>query len=173
MTIKKARALRFLCRLAFTLVGYVAPIYIMLAMFEISVVIKTTRFTLIGLFIILLAIILLWKYKNNITTWINSWEYSIFKHILIGFSKVYIYIILVIFTAALKTFVVKQAAISITMLTTSLDTLLFCLIGVCTCQCIAYLIIYPLEQKCDFIVKRLLRKKERIEDIKEAIREDK
>ena len=48
---------------------------------------------------------------------------------------------------------------------------LFCLEWTCVCELVAYLFVYPMEMRFDWLVKRMIRKEERKADYKEAIRE--
>jgi hypothetical protein len=77
--------------------------------------------------------------------WINSWEYSVMKYILIGFSRCYIFILIVVVLL-----VAKQG----------IDNLIFVCEWVSVAEIAAYSIIYPIEQKYDFLIKRELRKQE-------------
>lgn len=169
MTIKKAKTIRLLFRLAFALVGFVTPIIVMLCKFDFKTSTTRTRITFIGVVILLMIVVLLWKFKARLYEWINSWEYSLLKYILIGFSRIYIYLLILIVTYLVKADVVTQMEAITSGVKQSIANVVDCLTTVSICQCIAYLVIYPLEQKFDYIVKRLIRKKERIEDYNEAI----
>ena len=66
MTIKKAKTIRFFLRLAFTLIGFATPIILMLCKFDFKASTPRTRFTFIGVVILLLIITLLWKFKKKL-----------------------------------------------------------------------------------------------------------
>ena len=169
MTIKKAKLIRLLLRIAFALVGFATPIIIMLCKFDFRSSTPKTRITFIGVIIFLLIVTLLWKFKKRLFEWINSWEYSILKYILIGFSRIYIFLLILIVTFLVRTDVITELEAITSGVKTALSNVVDCLTTVSICQCIAYLVIYPLEQKYDYTVKRLLRKQERMEDYNDAI----
>ena len=169
MTIKKAKLIRLFLRLAFALVGFATPIILMLCKFDFKSSTPKIRFTFIGVVILLLIITLLWKFKKRLFEWINSWEYSILKYVLIGFSRIYIFLLILIVTFLVKADVITEMEAMTSGVKTALSNVVDCLTIVSICQCIAYVLIYPLEQKYDYIVKRLIRKQERIEDYNDAI----
>lgn len=169
MTIKKAKTIRFFLRLAFALVGFATPITIMLCKFDFKTSTSKTKFTFIGVVILLLIITLLWKFKKKLFEWINSWEYSILKYILIGFSRIYIFLLILLITFLVKADVITEMEAITSGINMALSNVVDCLTIVSVCQCISYMIIYPLEQKYDYTVKRLIRKQERIEDYNDAL----
>lgn len=169
MTLKKAKSMRLLLRLAFALIGFIAPITIMLCKFNFKNSTPKIKFTFIGVIILLLIITLLWKFKKRLSEWINTWEYSILKYVLIGFSRIYIFILILIVTSLVKADVITEIEAITSGVNTALSNVVDCLTIVSICQCIAYIIIYPLEQKYDYLVKRFIRKQERMEDYNEAI----
>ena len=169
MTIKKAKTIRFFLRLAFTLIGFATPIILMLCKFDFKASTPRTRFTFIGVVILLLIITLLWKFKKKLLEWINSWEYSILKYVLIGFSRIYIFLLILIITFLVKADVITEMEAITSGVETSLSNVVDCLTIISICQCISYIVIYPLEQKYDYTVKRLIRKQERIEDYNDAL----
>lgn len=138
----KEKRLRFLFRFLFTLVAFVFPILMISFKFEIFTQFNGFKLTAMGL---LLLVITLWRFKNKLMEWINSWEYSVMKYILIGFSRCYIFILIV---AVLL--LAKQG----------IESLIFVCEWISVAEIIAYTIIYPLEQKYDFLIKRELRKQE-------------
>lgn len=153
LSLAKEKKLRLMYRILFALIAFVAPLVLVCIKFEVFT--KATGYKISAIFILMLVIVL-WRFKKRLYDWVISWEYSILKYILIGFSRVYLFILMLILLV-----LVKQG----------LDTITFCLEWICTCECIAYLIIYPLEMRHDNNIKRLLRKAERKEDYKEAIKE--
>jgi hypothetical protein len=100
------------------------------------------KLTAMGL---LLIVITVWRFKNKLMEWINSWEYSVMKYIFIGFYRCYIFILI---AAVLQ--LAKQGV----------DSLIFVCEWVSVAEIIAYAILFPLEQKYDFLIKRELRKQE-------------
>lgn len=155
LSLSKEKKLRLLYRILFALIAFVAPLVFVCLKFEVFTKTETTKYKISAVFLIMLVIIL-WRFKKRLYDWVISWEYSILKYILIGFSRVYLFII----------------ALAILYLSSiGLESVIFCLEWICLCECIAYLIIYPLEMRHDNNIKRLIRKLERKEDYKEAIKE--
>lgn len=140
--LKKEYRLRFLFRFLFTLVSFVFPAIIIGIKFDIINNFSGIKLSIMGL---LLLVITLWRFKNKLMEWINSWEYSIMKYILIGFSRCYIFILI---------------AVVLTLAQHGLDNLIFICEWVSVAEIVAYTILYPLEQKYDFLIKRELRKQE-------------
>jgi len=153
LNLKTEKIWRLIFRILFALVAFILPIIIISIKYKLITQFTGYKLSAVGL---ILCIVVLWRFKTRLMEWINSWEYSIMKYVLIGFSRVYIFLIVL--------------AILI-MARQGLENLIFCIEWICVCECIAYLIIYPLEQKHDYNVKRVIRGNERKEDYKEAIRE--
>ena len=153
LNLKTEKTWRLIFRILFALVAFILPIIIISIKYKLITQFTGYKLSAVGL---ILCIVVLWRFKTRLMEWINSWEYSIMKYVLIGFSRVYIFLIVL--------------AILI-MARQGLENLIFCIEWICVCECIAYLIIYPLEQKHDYNVKRVIRGNERKEDYKEAIRE--
>lgn len=144
---------RFIFRALFALVAFVLPIVIISIKYKLITQFTGYKLSAVGL---ILCVVVLWRFKSRLMEWINSWEYSIMKYVLIGFSKVYIFmLVLAILLLARQ----------------GLENLIFCIEWICVCECIAYLVIYPLEEKHDYNVKRVIRGNERKEDYKAAIKE--
>lgn len=169
MTLKKAKLYRRLLRLTFAIIGFVIPIVTMCIKFDLTKETTKNRITTVGIFIIMLIISLLWKFKTRLYNWINSWEYSLLKYILIGFSRVYIFVLILSVALLVRANVIENMEALKQGIETGLDNIIFCLYTTCVCQCIAYLAVYPFEQRFDYIVQRIIRKNERIEDYNEAI----
>lgn len=151
--LQKAKRFRFLFRSLFALCAFFLPCLIISLKYKLI-----TEFTgyKVSIIAILLLIIFIWRFKEKLLEWIKSWEYSIMKYILLGLSKVVIFIL----------------TLTILLLArTGLENLIFCIEWICLCECIAYLVIYPFEEKFDNEVKRILRGIERKNDYKEAINE--
>ena len=153
LSLKKEKSLRLIFRLAFAVVSFILPVLIVSFKYKLITQFTGYKLSAVGL---ILCIVVLWRFKSRLLEWINSWEYSILKYILIGFSKIYIFLIVLAI---------------LLMARQGLENLIFCIEWICLCECIAYLVIYPLEEKHDYNVKRVLRGIERKEDYKEAIKE--
>lgn len=153
LNLKTEKCWRLIFRILFVLISVVLPVIIVATKYNLIREFTGYKLSIVGC---ILVVILLWNFKKRIYDWINTWEYSILKYILIGFSRVYIFILmLVLLTLAQK----------------GIDDLIFCIEWISLCECVAYLIIYPLEERHDYNVKRILRGIERKEDYKEAIKE--
>lgn len=158
MTLKKAKIYRFLLRFLFVSIAFIVPIVIICIKFDIFYKASPQKISILGLLLILL---ISWRFKKKLGEWITSWENSnIFKHIIIGISKVWPFLLLVAIL-----FLIKYSAVKI------LDDILFCLEWAALCELFAYLVLYPIEMKMDYIVKRMVRKQERTTDYKDAIKE--
>lgn len=144
---------RFIFRTLFALVAFILPIVIISIKYKLITQFTGYKLSAVGL---ILCVVVLWRFKTRLMEWINSWEYSIMKYVLIGFSKVYIFILVLAILILARQ---------------GLENLIFCIEWICVCECLAYLVIYPLEEKHDYNVKRVIRGNERKEDYKAAIKE--
>ena len=153
LDLKTEKLKRLIVRILFTIIAFVLPVIIIASRYKLISQFTGYKLSAVGL---ILCVVVLWRFKTNLMEWVNSWEYSIMKYIIIGFSRVYIFLLVL---AVLQ--LARQG----------IDNLVFCIEWICMCECIAYLVIYPLEQRYDYNVKRILRGNERKEDYKEAIRE--
>lgn len=151
--LKAEKTYRLIYRILFVLVSVVIPIVIVAYKYKLITEYTGYKLSLVGA---VLCITLIWNFKKRLLDWITSWEYSIMKYILLGFSRVYIFIIMLII---------------LIMARQGIESLIFCVEWISLCECIAYLVIYPLEERHDYKVKRILRGIERKEDYKEAIKE--
>lgn len=151
--LQKAKRFRLLFRSLFALFAFFLPGLIISTKYKLITEFTGYKLSIVA---IVLLIIFIWRFKEKLLEWIKSWEYSIIKYILLGLSKVAAFIL--ILTVLL-------------LARTGLENLIFCIEWICLFECIAYLIIYPFEEKFDTEVKRILRGIERKEDYKEAISE--
>lgn len=153
LNLKTEKTWRFIFRLLFALIAFVLPIVIISFKYKLITQFTGYKLSAIGL---ILCVVVLWRLKTKLMEWISSWEYSIMKYVLIGFSRVYIFLIVLAI---------------LVMARQGLENLIFCIEWLCVCECLAYLVIYPLEQKHDYNVKRIIRGNERKEDYRDVIRE--
>ena len=158
ITLEEAKRYRLIARIAFVLVAFVTPIVITSFKFRLFTQATTTKFSVVGL---LTIVIIGWRFKKKLGQWINTWEDSnIFKHILIGVSKVWPFALIVALL-----FLINYTGNKL------MSDAIFCLEWICVCELLSYLFIYPIEMKMDYLVRRMIRKNERKADYKEAIRE--
>lgn len=175
--IKKAKLWRFILRLLFFIVSIILPVVLMITHFEITkeVTQTKTKVTFYGFIVLFVIFTLFWKFKGKFMQWVESWEYSYMKYFFIGFSKVWIYLVLataILYTKASLLAYTSEITSSINVATKKFFSAVeYCVIVVAVCESIAYLIIAPIEEKFDYQVKRYLRKQERKEDYKEAMKE--
>lgn len=153
LDLKTEKLYRFIFRVLFTLVSVVIPIVIISFRYKVFSEFSGYKLSVIG---IILCVIIVWHFKNQLLEWINTWEYSIMKYILLGFSKVYIFILMLVL---------------LLMARQGIEDLIFCIEWISLCECISYLVIYPLQEKHDYNVKRILRGIERKEDYRDVINE--
>ena len=175
--IKKAKLWRFIFRILFFLVAIVLPVILMVTHFEITkeVTETKTKITFYGFIVLFVAFAIFWKFKGKLMNWIQTWEYSYMKYFFIGFSKVWIYILLAVVIgytkAAFLAYTNQIATAATNAIQEFFKAIEYCIIVIAVCESVAYLIISPIEEKFDYQVKRYIRKQERKEDYKEAIRE--
>lgn len=155
ITLEQAKKYRLILRIVFFLVAFAVPMIIIGVKFQLFTHATTTKWSITG---ITLLLIVGWRFKDRLRDWIDTWENSnIFKHILVGIGRVWPFILIVSIVAAIQFSTNKVIA-----------DVLFCLEWACICELLCYIIIYPIEMKMDYIVKRQTRKQERIEDYKDA-----
>lgn len=153
LDLKTAKIYRLISRIVFALIAFILPIVIVSTKYNLITEFTGYKLSAVGL---ILCIVILWRFKTRLMEWINTWEYSVMKYILIGFSRIYIFMIVLAI---------------LLMARQGLESLIFCIEWICLCECIAYLIIYPVEQKFDYEVKRIIRGNERKEDYRDVIKE--
>lgn len=158
ITLEQAKIWRVILRVAFFLVAFVAPTLIIGFKFNLFTNATHTKWSITG---VTLLLIVAWRFKKRLVEWINSWEDSnIFKWILIGIGRVWPFILIVIIIG-----IIHWSASKI------IGDILFCLEWTCALELASYIIIYPIEMKFDYLVKRMIRKNERKTDLKEAWKE--
>lgn len=158
ITLQQATTWRLIARIAFFLIAFLTPTLIIGFKFQLFTQATHTKWSITG---ITLLLIVAWRFKGKIKEWIKSWDNSnIFKHILIGVGRVWPFFLVVAIIA-----VIHWSAQKI------IGDALFCLEWTCACELVAYIFIYPYEMKMDYLVNRMIRKNERKEDYKEAVRE--
>lgn len=149
--ITKHKRHRFWLRLLFVAVAYIAPLVIIGSRYDFfqerEAGIRISSMTLI------VGALLLFQFRKELFSWINSWEFSLGKVVLLGFAKVWAFVL---------------ALGLITVARFGINHVEFIVGWVAFPQIVAYLTIKPFAEKADFIVKRELRKVE----IKEALQED-
>ena len=153
--ITTAKRYRLILRILFCLVDFVLPIVIIGLKYNLFSKFTGIKLTLIGAIILLLV---LFRFRAKLLAWVNNWEYSIMKYIILGINKIFIFL-LVWFVAMLA-----EAHIG---------NLAFCLGWIALCSALAYLVINPFIEKYDYIVKREIRKAETKEALRELQEEDK
>jgi hypothetical protein len=149
--LKKYKNQRFWLRVLFVIVAYVAPLLILAFRFNFFEM-REAGVKVSGTFIIL-SILLLFQFKKELYTWIESWEFGLLKIILLGFAKVWAFLL------ALGLIAVARFGI---------NNIEFIVGWIAFPQIIAYLAIKPFSERADFFVKRELRKLE----TREALQED-
>lgn len=177
--IQKEKRLRLIYRIMFFLVTLVTPCIIWAVNYKFM---YTRTITKISIIFLLVSYVLCKRFKDVIRTWVNSWEYSSLKYILIGIGKNIWYIIVLIFCVILSTKLpgwFSLAKESTNVLLKTLQKFLICLSATAICQLVGYVVIYPFERKYDFLIKRELRKQEtretnaeQLDDIREIIKEE-
>ena len=158
ITLEQAKLFRFFLRVAFFLIAFATPCILIAAKFNLFTKSTTGKWSIAG---IVMLVIVAWRFKKKIAEWINSWEDSnIFKWILVAVSRVWPFALIVALV-----FVIHYSANDI------IGKILTCLEWTAFCEVIAYLFLFPVEMKMDYLVKRMVRRNERVADYKEAINE--
>lgn len=147
--IKQAKLYRLILRILFCLVDFVIPIVFIGIKYKLFTQFNGIKLTMMGMILLLLVV---FRFRAKLLAWVNSWEYSIWKHILLGINKIFVFLLI---------WVVAMFAEA------QIGNLAFCLGWIAVCSAIAYLAINPFIEKYDYIVKKEIRKAE----TKEAIRE--
>lgn len=133
------------------MVAYFVPLAILSYRFDFFQM-KEAEVKISGTFIII-SILLLFQFKKELHTWIESWEFSLTKIFLLGFAKVWAFLLAIGLIAVARF---------------GIDNIEFIVGWIGFPQIVAYLTIKPFSERADHFVKRELRKLE----IKEALQED-
>lgn len=150
-TIKKHKRDRFWLRLLFIFIAYITPLTILAIKFNFFQF-REAEIKVSGTFIIV-GVLLLFQFKKEVYTWIESWEFSLLKVVLLGFAKVWAFILAIALIAVARY---------------GIDNVEFIVGWIAIPQIVAYLAIKPFSEKADYLVKKEIRKSE----IKEALQED-
>ena len=153
--IKTAKRYRTVLRLLFCLVDFVAPIIFIGIKYKLFTRFNGIKLTMMGMILLLLVI---FRFRTKLLAWVNTWEYSIWKYIILGVNKIFVFILI---------WVIAMLAEA------QIGNLAFCLGWIAVCSAVAYLAINPFIEKYDFIVKKELRKAETKEALRELKEEDK
>lgn len=146
--IKKFKRLRFGFRLLFFFVAYVIPGYVFIDRYKLYEEVTGYKVGVMGL--VGLAL-LAFNFQKEIWAWVNNWEFSIMKMVLLGLGKIWIFI----FAYGL----LKLAAMQI-------DELTYIVGWIGATEIVAYLAIKPVADHYDYQVKREIRIGETVEAIK-------
>lgn len=147
--IKTAKRNRLILQILFCLVDFVIPVVFIGIKYKLFTQFNGVKLTLMGVTVLLLVA---FRFRAKLLNWVNSWEYSIWKYIILGINKIFIFILI---------WVVAMLAEA------NIGNLSFCFGWIAVCSAVAYLAINPFIEKYDYIIKRELRKAE----TKEALRE--
>jgi len=140
--IKKDKRMRFLMRLLFVLFGFIAPIIIIELKYDLFTDFNGWKISIVG---ILVLISLIYRFKKRLLAWLNAWEYSAFKYVLLGFSKIALFVVIVVVAHMAQ----REAS-----------NVVFVLDWYLVFNAIAYLICLPIEEHYDYYIKREIRKQE-------------
>ena len=140
--IKKDKRMRFLMRLLFVLFGFIAPIVVIELKYDLFTDFNGWKLSIVGM---LVLISLIYRFKKRLLEWLNAWEYSVFKYVLLGFSKIALFVVIV----AIAHIAQREAS-----------NVVFILDWYLLFNAIAYLICLPIEEHYDYHIKREIRKQE-------------
>lgn len=147
--IKQAKLYRLILRILFCLVDFVIPIVFIGIKYKLFTQFNGIKLTIMGMILLLLVV---FRFRAKLLAWVNNWEYSIWKYIILGINKIFVFLLI---------WVIAMLAEA------QIGNLAFCLGWIAVCSAIAYLAINPFIEKYDYIVKKEIRKSE----TKEALRE--
>lgn len=147
--IKQAKLYRLILRILFCLVDFVIPIVFIGVKYKLFTQFNGIKLTMMGMILLLLVV---FRFRAKLLAWVNNWEYSIWKYIILGINKIFVFLLI---------WVIAMLAEA------QIGNLAFCLGWIAVCSAIAYLVINPFIEKYDYIVKKEIRKSE----TKEALRE--
>lgn len=147
--IKEAKIRRLILRILFCLVDFVIPIVFVGIKYKLFTQFNGIKLTMMGMILLLLV---MFRFRAKLLAWVNNWEYSIMKYIILGINKIFVFLLI---------WVIAMLAEA------QIGNLAFCLGWIAVCSAIAYLAINPFIEKYDYIVKKEIRKSE----TKEALRE--
>ena len=147
--IKQAKLYRLILRILFCLVDFVIPIVFIGIKYKLFTQFNGIKLTMMGMILLLLVV---FRFRAKLLAWVNNWEYSIWKYIILGINKIFVFLLI---------WVIAMLAEA------QIGNLAFCLGWIAVCSAIAYLAINPFIEKYDYIVKKEIRK----EETKEALRE--
>ena len=147
--IKQAKLYRLILRILFCLVDFVIPIVFIGVKYKLFTQFNGIKLTMMGMILLLLVV---FRFRAKLLAWVNNWEYSIWKYIILGINKIFVFLLI---------WVIAMLAEA------QIGNLAFCLGWIAVCSAIAYLAINPFIEKYDYIVKKEIRKAE----TKEALRE--
>lgn len=147
--LQTAKRWRLILMIAFCVVDFGLPMLFIGFRYKLFTEFNGTKLTILCTIILLLVT---WRFRAKLKEWINKWEYSTWKYILIGFSKIFIFFLIWIIALLVQY---------------KIGDLVFCTGWIAVCSAVAYLVINPYLEKYDYIVKRELRKLE----TKEALQE--
>lgn len=152
--IKTAKRNRLILRILFCLVDFVIPIIFIGIKFKLFTEFNGIKLTIMGIILLLLVV---FRFRAKLLTWVNNWEYSIWKYIILGINKIFVFILI---------WVIAMLAEA------QIGNLAFCLGWIAVCSAVAYLAINPYIEKYDYIVKKEIRKAETKEALKELQEEE-
>ena len=147
--IKQAKLYRLILRILFCLVDFVITIVFIGVKYKLFTQFNGIKLTMMGMILLLLVV---FRFRAKLLAWVNNWEYSIWKYIILGINKIFVFLLI---------WVIAMLAEA------QIGNLAFCLGWIAVCSAIAYLAINPFIEKYDYIVKKEIRKAE----TKEALRE--
>lgn len=140
--LKYDKRMRMWARILFFVITLLTPIVMISYKYDYYRSVNGYSITFTG---IIMIVIIFQRFRVELIEWINQWEYSAFKHILLGLNRV----IVPIFIYAI-----------VLLAKRGVEDLMFVVEWVTLTTIIGYLIVLPIEKHYDFHVKRELRKKE-------------
>lgn len=140
--LKYDKRMRMWARILFFVITLLTPVVMISYRYDFFRRIDAYSITFVGAVVL---IILMYRFRNELIAWVNDWEYSAFKHIILGLNRVIVPILIYA--------IIKLGQRGVT-------DLIFVIEWITLTTVIGYLLVLPIEKHYDFHVKRELRKKE-------------
>lgn len=136
------KRIRALLRVLFFAVALVLPVVLVIIEYEFITEFNGYK---AGTAFLMVMVVVLYRFRDGVIKWIDKWEYSFLKHVILAVNRV---IIPLIIWAVL---IIVQ---------NELNSIIFIVRWIAITSILGFGVIMPLEQRYDHFIKRELRKQE-------------
>ena len=140
--LKKEKWLRFLFGTLHYITAFGLPLLIVAWKYNLFQEYKVYKLSVIA---IIICLCLLFKFRKSIIENISKWQYSVFKHIILGINDIAVWIIIVVILLLAQE---------------HLETLTITFIYIGAANTLAYMVFLPLYEKFNSIIEKETRKNE-------------